>query len=99
MQKFQYEWYDCIIMGDVIEHMTPKEGVRCYYMLIPRCTELVIAVPYFYAQGACMVIPMKNTNNQTSPMKFLWNDITALRFFLKNDGYGYYIKVESVQGI
>jgi hypothetical protein len=58
MQKFQYEWYDCIIMGDVIEHMTPEEALDVIVYAYPRCTELVIAVPYFYPQGAIYGNPL-----------------------------------------
>ena len=51
MQKFQYEWYDCIIMGDVIEHMTPKEGVRCYCICLSSLYRISNSCSIFLCPG------------------------------------------------
>jgi len=99
MQKFQYEWCDCIIMGDVIEHMTPKEALYVIAYAYPRCTELVIAVPYFYAQGAMYGNPYEEHKQPDLSHEIFMERYYGFRVLLKNDGYGYYIKVESVQGI
>ena len=46
-----YPTYDLIIFGDVIEHMSVEEaqGVLAYAM--PRCRDMIVAVPFLYRQG------------------------------------------------
>lgn len=51
VQDLKYEWYDLIIFGDVIEHMTvadAQEVLRYAYM---RCKDMIVAVPFMYEQG------------------------------------------------
>lgn len=47
-----YEHYDLIIFGDVIEHMTVENAQKALAYALPRCKDLIVGVPYLYAQGA-----------------------------------------------
>ena len=47
----EYDYYDCIIFGDVIEHMTIENAQKVLEYAKPRCKDLIIAVPYLYKQG------------------------------------------------
>jgi 2-polyprenyl-3-methyl-5-hydroxy-6-metoxy-1,4-benzoquinol methylase len=49
---FKYDWYDVIIFGDVIEHMTVEDAQKVLEYASPRCKELIVAVPFLYRQGA-----------------------------------------------
>lgn len=49
--EFEYDWYDLIIFGDVIEHMTVEQATKALEYAKPRCKEMIIAVPYLHRQG------------------------------------------------
>lgn len=50
--EFEYEWYDLIIFGDVIEHLDVETAQKVLEYAMPRCTDLVVSVPFLYRQGA-----------------------------------------------
>ena len=52
IRSFQYDWYDIIIFGDIIEHMSPEEAKKVLDYAYPRCTDMIISVPFLYKQGA-----------------------------------------------
>ena len=47
---YKYEWYDLIIFGDVIEHMTVEDAKKVLAYAWPRCKDMIVAVPYEYEQ-------------------------------------------------
>ena len=47
----RYGYYDLIIFGDVIEHMGVRRAQAVIEYALPRCKDLIVAVPYLYAQG------------------------------------------------
>lgn len=49
---FEYEWYDLIIFGDVIEHMEVEKAQKVLECAKTRCKDMIVAVPYRLAQGA-----------------------------------------------
>ena len=49
---FKYFWYDLIIFGDVIEHMTVEAAQSVIEYAKPRCRDMIVAVPFLYPQGA-----------------------------------------------
>ena len=51
-REFQYDWYDLIIFGDIVEHMTPDEARQMLDYAKPRCRDMIIAVPFLYEQDA-----------------------------------------------
>ena len=48
----KYVRYDLIIFGDVIEHMTVANAQKALAYAWPRCKNLIVGVPWLYAQGA-----------------------------------------------
>lgn len=48
---FQFEHYDIIIMGDVLEHIERKDASELIKKLSKKCNELIITVPYNLHQG------------------------------------------------
>lgn len=51
IQDLKYEWYDLIIFGDVIEHMTVEDAQEVLRYAYMRCTDMIVAVPFLYKQG------------------------------------------------
>ena len=51
IRRFSYERYDLIIFGDVIEHLSVKDAQRVLAYARPRCTDMIVAVPFLYKQG------------------------------------------------
>lgn len=49
---FTYDWYDLIIFGDVIEHMSVERAQKVLEYAKKRCKDLIVAVPFLYKQGA-----------------------------------------------
>ena len=52
IKDFNYDWYDLIIFGDVIEHMTVEDAQQVLAYAWPRCKDLIVAVPFEYEQDA-----------------------------------------------
>jgi len=48
---FDFEYYDIIIMGDVLEHIETEQAQALIEKLKGKCKELIVAVPYEYEQG------------------------------------------------
>jgi hypothetical protein len=44
-------WYDVVIMGDVLEHMTVERAATTLARLDQRSTDVIVVVPYMYPQG------------------------------------------------
>lgn len=45
-----YDWYDLIIFGDVIEHMTVDRAQKVLRYAEQRCNDMIIGVPFMYVQ-------------------------------------------------
>ena len=51
-RTFEYQHYDLIIFGDIVEHMSPEDAKKMLDYAKPRCWDMIIAVPYLYPQDA-----------------------------------------------
>lgn len=51
IRDMRYIWYDLIIFGDVLEHLTPGDAWKVLAFAYKRCRDLIVAVPFRYAQG------------------------------------------------
>lgn len=51
IRGFEYEWYDLIIFGDIIEHMTVEDAQKVLDYARTRCRDMIVAVPFLYKQG------------------------------------------------
>lgn len=90
--NFKYEWYDLIIFGDVIEHMTVEQAQKVLEYARPRCKNMIVAVPFLHIQG------MKYNNPyEVHKQPDLTNTIFQERYkgfkpIFINTKYAYYIK-------
>ena len=51
IRNFEYDHYDLIIFGDVIEHLPVKDAQAVLQYAWPRCRDMIVAVPWRYKQG------------------------------------------------
>lgn len=51
IKDFEYDWYDLIILGDVIEHLTVEDAQKVIDYAMERCRDMIVAVPFLYKQG------------------------------------------------
>lgn len=50
--KFDYNYYDLIIFGDVIEHMSVTKAQKVLRYAKVRCSDMIVAVPWCLPQPA-----------------------------------------------
>lgn len=96
---YQYEWYDLIIFGDVIEHMDVLSAQIELSYAYPRCKDMIIGVPFLYPQDEVF-------GNKYE--KHIQDDLTDALFHERYKGfkllirpiekYAYYIKNENYSG-
>ena len=89
---FEFYRYDLIIMGDVLEHLSVEDAQATIRYAYPRCTELMIAVPYLYVQG-----PAYDNTYEVHLQADLTHELFMQRYpgFKRVFGsteYGYYLK-------
>ena len=49
---FDFDYYDLIIMGDVLEHIPTEKAQLLIKKIINKCEQLIVCVPYLYKQDA-----------------------------------------------
>ena len=90
---FEYEWYDLIIFGDVLEHMSIEDAQKVINYAKPRCRDMIIAIPFLYKQDELYNNPYE---------KHIQDDLTNELFHVRYPGftaiwtdrsYGYYHKI------
>ena len=87
----EYQPYDLIIFGDVIEHLSVEDAQKVLEYASTRCKDMVVALPYSYPQEA----------NDNEHERHVQDDLTKeniaerypmLRLLKGDDVYGYYVK-------
>lgn len=93
VKDLEYEWYDLIIFGDVIEHMTVENAQKVLEYARPRCKDMIVAVPYLYSQGAEYGNPWEvHIQNDLTPEIF--NErYKGFKPLIANSEYAYYSKL------
>lgn len=90
---FEYEHYDLILFGDVIEHMSVEQAQKAIEYARTRCKEMIIAVPFLYRQG-----PMYGNQYERHIQEDLTPEIFSERYpgfeilYRPLPNYAYYIK-------
>ena len=49
--EYNFEWYDIILLGDVVEHIEETAAIELIKRIYNKCGELVIAIPFEAPQG------------------------------------------------
>lgn len=88
----EYEWYDLIIFGDVIEHMTAEDAQKVLEYARARCWDMIIAVPYLYKQGEVDGNPWQAHIQDDLTPEIFEERYPGYEPLWKNDRYCYYHK-------
>lgn len=91
--NYEYEYYDLIIFGDVLEHLYVGKAQKVLDYAKPRCKDLIIAVPYMWSQDEIYGNPWeRHIQNDLTPEVFKarygeWEELIP-----HASDYGYYHK-------
>lgn len=92
IQHFKFDYYDLIIMGDVLEHLTITEAQEVLKYILPKCKQIIVAIPYQLKQEEVennIYEIHKQPDLTRKNMKERYPDLELL---YGNQIYGYYIK-------
>ena len=90
--NFKYKYYDLIIFGDVIEHLSVEDAQNVLEYAYDRCKEMVVAVPYQYKQEEIDGNKYEiHIQDDLTPENVL-ERYPYLELLYGNKEYGYYIK-------
>lgn len=48
---FEFDYYDIIIMGDILEHLHRNDAISLLNKIKHKCKELLVVIPYYLPQG------------------------------------------------
>ena len=90
---FEYNYYDLIIFGDILEHLTIEDAQKVLNYACDRCKDLIVAVPYLLPQEANENAYEKHIQDDLTP-EIMEERYPCLKPLFQNSAYGYYIKKE-----
>lgn len=93
--NFKYNYYDLIIFGDIIEHLSLSDAKDVLNYAFNKCKNLIVAVPYNFPT---MIIDENKYENHIQIDLTSYNmkeRYPMLKLLYKNYAYGYYIKNEN----
>lgn len=89
---YDFDYYDLIILGDVLEHISVKKAQELIKRLSSHCYQLLVAVPYLMEQtedgGNKYEIHLQTDLTKEKMLK----RYPELEFLVGNNKYGYFIK-------
>lgn len=90
IKDYEYAYYDLVLFGDVIEHMTVENAQKCIEYAKEHSSGVLIAVPYLYTQGAIYGNPWEvHIQNDLTPEVFDRRYPGCKKIWANNE-YGYY---------
>lgn len=89
---FKYNYYDIIIFGDIIEHLTYEEADHVLKYAYNNCKELLVAVPYTLPQGVVENNIYEIHKQDDLTPELMEERYPYLSLLFSNELYGYYIK-------
>lgn len=95
----EYNYYDVIIFGDVIEHLSVEDAKKVLKYALPRCKELIVAVPYRYQQGEVDGNEYERHIQDDLTPYLMKKRYPYLELMFGNNEYGYYKKRDDGVGV
>lgn len=92
IRDFEYDFYDIIIFGDIIEHLDIKEAQEVLKYAYDRCSEMIVAVPFMCEQGIAEDNVYEIHKQPDLTPENVLERYPMLKLLYKNDLYGYYVK-------
>ena len=91
IRDFKYLYYDLIIFGDVLEHMSTEDAQRVLNYARPRCNYILVAVPFNWPQGAIYGNPYEVHVQAVLTPEIFNKRYPGFKCIYLSDNYGYYI--------
>lgn len=76
--EYRFNWYDLVIFGDVIEHMTVEQAQEVLTYAKGHCHDMIVSVPFLYPQDAIYGNPWE---------KHIQDDLTEEIFLERYPGF------------
>ena len=92
IKDFEYDFYNIIIFGDIIEHLTVEEAQQVLKYAYDRCDEMIVAVPYEMEQGIAEDNVYEIHKQPDLTPENMLERYPMLKLLVKNKKYGYYVK-------
>ena len=94
--KANYLFYDLIIFGDVLEHMSVSEAQKVIEYARSRCRDMLIAIPFMYEQGVKNGNPYEiHVQDDLTPELFEQR-YPGFKPIFMSDNYAYYVKNNNI---
>lgn len=91
--KFDYDDYDYIILGDVLEHIPVKDAKKLIQDITSKGIKCLVAVPFLCPQDAVHGVESEIHHQEDLTPRIMKSRYPELEIFLSNNkinGYGYY---------
>lgn len=89
---FEFEYYDIIIMGDILEHLEVEQAQNLINKLYKKCNQLLIVVPYNYEQDDLGGNPYEIHKQPDLTEKIFLERYKGFKLLFGNSIYGYFVK-------
>ena len=95
IRDFGYEWYDLVIFGDIVEHLSVEAAKNELEYARDRCRDMIVAVPFLYKQDAIYGNPYEvHIQDDLTPENFAERYPGFEVLLRARDNYCYYHKEE-----
>ena len=90
---FSYAWYDLVILGDIVEHLSVEAAQNELEYARDRCRDMIVAVPFLYKQDAIYGNPYEvHIQDDLTPENFAERYPGFEVLLRARDNYCYYHK-------
>ena len=96
IRKFDFDEYEYLIMGDVLEHLTFEESIKFLNQVKSSNQKCLVAVPYLLEQGEEYGNPYETHHQPDLTPEIMFKRYPFLRLLIRNNAYGYYINYEPI---
>lgn len=97
IRDFKYEYYDLIIFGDVLEHMSTEDAKKVLKYALERSEMVLVAVPYCYKQGIEEENEYEIHVQDDLTKENMLERYPELGLLIGNEEYGYYVNKEHLK--
>ena len=90
---YDFEWYDIILLGDVLEHIDEVEAINLVKRIYNKCGEMVIAIPFNAPQGTWGGNVYETHLQPTLTHETFMEKYEGFRPLEYRNDYGVYVKI------
>ena len=95
IKDFEFDYYDIIIIGDVLEHLSIEDAQKVIKYCENRCKQLIVAVPYTMPQDAVEGNIYEVHKQDDLAIENMKERYPSLKLLIHNSDYGYYVKKDN----